>query len=72
VSVVVPARDEERTLGACLASIRAQAPIAGGFEVIVVENGSRDATRAVAESVADEDHRIRVVASSARAIMPKR
>ena len=50
VSVVVPARDEERTLGACLASIRAQAPVRGGFEVVVVENGSRDRTRAVAEA----------------------
>jgi succinoglycan biosynthesis protein ExoA len=66
VSVVVPARNEEATLGACLASIRAQQPIAGGIEIVVVENGSRDRTRAVAEAVANEDARVRVVASSAR------
>ena len=66
VSVVVPARDEERTLGACLASIRAQAPIAGGFEVVVVENGSCDRTRAIADAVAAEDPRVRVVVSDAR------
>jgi glycosyltransferase involved in cell wall biosynthesis len=66
VSVVVPARDEEATLPACLASIRAQERIAGGFEVIVVENGSHDATRAVAQAIAREDRRIRVLASDAR------
>jgi GT2 family glycosyltransferase len=66
VSVVVPARDEEATLPACLASIRAQERIAGGFEVIVVENGSRDATCEVAQAIAREDPRIRVLASDAR------
>jgi hypothetical protein len=66
VSVVVPARNEEATLGACLASIRAQQPVAGGIEIVVVENGSRDGTRAVADAVAAEDPRVRVVASGAR------
>ena len=66
VSVVVPARDEEHTLGACLASIRAQARVAGGVEVIVVENGSVDRTRAVAEAAAADDPRVRVVVSDAR------
>jgi hypothetical protein len=66
VSVVVPARDEESTLPACLASIRAQERIAGGFEVIVVENGSRDETYAVALAIAREDPRIRVLPSDAR------
>ncbi len=65
VSVVVPARDEERTLGACLASILAQdAP--GRLEVIVVENGSRDGTRAVADAFARDDRRVRVIGSEAR------
>jgi rSAM/selenodomain-associated transferase 2 len=40
VSVVVPALDEERTVAAAIASVRAQAD-----EVIVVDGGSRDATR---------------------------
>jgi len=66
VSVVVPARNEEATLGACLASIRAQQPVAGGIEVVIVENGSRDGTRAVADAVAAEDPRVRVVGSAAR------
>ena len=46
VSVVVPARDEEATLPALLASLRGLAsPVA---EVVVVDDGSRDATASVA------------------------
>jgi dolichol-phosphate mannosyltransferase len=44
VSVVVPARDEERRIGACLAALR------GAHEVIVVDDESSDRTAAVAES----------------------
>ena len=43
ISVVVPTLDEEEGLAAALRSVRA------GTEVIVVDGGSRDATRAVAE-----------------------
>ncbi|MFN8110114.1 MAG: glycosyltransferase family 2 protein [Thermoleophilia bacterium] len=46
VSVVVPALNEERYLGECLASLMAQTGVA--FEVIVVDNGSTDGTSAVA------------------------
>ena len=45
VSVVIPARDEERRLGACLAAV-VGAP--GVHEVIVVDDHSRDATAEVA------------------------
>ena len=46
VSVVIPARDEEATLPALLASLqRLGAP---AIEVVVVDDGSRDATAAVA------------------------
>jgi dolichol-phosphate mannosyltransferase len=47
VSVVVPARDEEARLGPCLDALRAD-PDAG--EVLVVDDGSRDATAALARS----------------------
>jgi 4,4'-diaponeurosporenoate glycosyltransferase len=46
VSVVVPARDEEATLPALLESLRGL----GLREVVVVDDGSRDATAAVARS----------------------
>src|SRR5579863_6829611 len=48
VSVIVPARDEEATLKACLESLVRQTEV--GFEVILVDDGSTDGTRAVARS----------------------
>jgi dolichol-phosphate mannosyltransferase len=54
VSVVIPARDEERRLGACLAGLAGDPDVA---EVIVVDDRSGDATAAVARA-----HGARVVA----------
>jgi succinoglycan biosynthesis protein ExoA len=65
VSVVVPARDEEQTLGVCLDSITKQHWPADRLQVVVVENGSRDRTRDVAEAWAARDPRIDVVVSQA-------
>ncbi len=45
-SVVVPAYQSEGVVGECLAALRAQTVAAGDFEVIVVDDGSRDATAA--------------------------
>lgn len=45
ISIVIPALDEERALPGTLARVFEQA---GEFEVIVVDGGSSDATRAVA------------------------
>jgi chlorobactene glucosyltransferase len=45
VSVIVPARDEERNIEACVASLLAQDY--DNFEVIVVDDGSADATPAI-------------------------
>ena len=47
VSVIVAARDAQSTLGATLAALRAQ-ELDQAFEVIVVDDGSRDRTSAVA------------------------
>jgi succinoglycan biosynthesis protein ExoA len=65
VSVVVPARDEEHTLGLCLDSITTQQWPTDRLQVVVVENGSRDRTRAVAEAWAARDPRVGVVVSEA-------
>lgn len=46
-SVVVPARDAAGTIGACLDGLAAQ-DLAEPFEVVVVDNGSRDGTAALA------------------------
>jgi len=49
VSFVVPVRDDAENLGRCLASIRAVAAGAP-IEIIVVDNGSRDGSAAVARA----------------------
>ncbi len=48
VSVIVPARNEEACLGACLESLAAQAGV--DFEIVVVNDGSTDRTREIAQS----------------------
>lgn len=59
LSVVVPARDEERGIGAAIRSLRAQTY--PSLEVIVVDDRSRDGTAAAARAAAAGDPRVRVV-----------
>lgn len=58
VSVLLPARNAEATLPACLASLRRQTE--RSWECILVDDGSVDRTRAVAADAAAADPRIRV------------
>jgi glycosyltransferase involved in cell wall biosynthesis len=48
VGVIIPARNEEDCLGRCLQSLMAQQGIS--FQITVVDDGSTDRTRAIAES----------------------
>lgn len=50
VSVIVPARNEEACLATCLRSLLDQRPSVPNLEIIVVDDGSTDRTRAIAES----------------------
>jgi glycosyltransferase involved in cell wall biosynthesis len=50
VSVIVPARNEEACLGACLKSLVSQAGVS--VEIVVVDDGSTDRTREIAERFA--------------------
>ena len=50
VSIIVPARNEEASLGACLDSLTAQTGVT--FEIIVVDDGSTDRTREIAQGFA--------------------
>lgn len=59
VSVIVPARDEQRGVGASVRSLRGQRY--ADLEVIVVDDDSRDATAAVARAAAGDDPRVSVV-----------
>ena len=49
IAIVVPARDEERSIERCVRSLLAQC--AADFEVIVVDDGSTDATPAAAATL---------------------
>lgn len=49
ISVIVPAKDAEETLPACLRALAQQTLSPGEYEVIVVDDGSSDRTAEVAE-----------------------
>ncbi len=59
VSVVVPAYNAAATIGQTLLSVRAQTHAA--LEILVVDDGSRDATAEIANWHARKDPRIRVI-----------
>jgi Glycosyltransferase like family 2 len=58
VTVVLPVRDEERQVGACLAAVLAQEGVPG-LRVVVVDDGSTDGTARVVKEV--DDPRVRLV-----------
>jgi glycosyltransferase involved in cell wall biosynthesis len=59
VTAVIPARDEEEALPACLASVRAQTY--PNLEILVVDDRSTDATARIAQEAAEADPRVRVL-----------
>jgi chlorobactene glucosyltransferase len=59
VSILVPARDEETNIGACLESLRRQDY--PNFEILVLDDSSSDNTRKVVAGIAARDKRIRLV-----------
>ncbi len=52
VSIVIPARDEERLIGRALESVTSQSWPLACLEVVVVDNGSRDRTASVVQAFA--------------------
>src|ERR1700761_2323928 len=65
LSVIVPARNEEQNLPACLASLLSQAdeffPLDRDWELIVVDDDSKDRTRAIAMEAATQHAGVRVM-----------
>ena len=53
-SIVIPALNEEAFIGECLRSLNDQTYPRDRFEIIVVDNGSTDATHKIAEELADK------------------
>ncbi|HTV08438.1 MAG TPA: glycosyltransferase [Candidatus Aquilonibacter sp.] len=65
LSVIIPARNEERNLPACLGSLLVEDsslfPLGEEWELIVVDDHSTDRTRAIAEEAAAEHKGVRVL-----------
>jgi len=59
VSVLLPVYDAEATLDACLRSIARQRLT--DFECVIIDDGSRDATRSIARAWGAKDRRFRLV-----------
>ncbi len=61
VAILVPAHDEERVIEGTLAAMLALDYPAERYEVIVVDDGSKDETGALVRSAAERDRRVRLV-----------
>ena len=59
VSVLIPARNEERSIASCVRSILAQDY--PSFEVLVLDDQSSDGTRAILESMAISQPALRIL-----------
>jgi glycosyltransferase involved in cell wall biosynthesis len=66
VSILVPCRNEEGYIAACLESIRHTEYPADRLEILVLDGRSDDRTRAIATDVATTDGRIRVLENPGR------
>jgi dolichyl-phosphate beta-glucosyltransferase len=63
LSIVVPAYNEERRIGSCIDRLRQALPgLVPSWEIVVADDGSRDATRQIVTAEASGDHRIRLIA----------
>jgi chlorobactene glucosyltransferase len=62
ISVCIPARDEERNIRACVEAVLAQDY--PNFEVIVVDDGSTDATAEILRSLAAQNDKLRTIKGS--------
>jgi hypothetical protein len=61
VSILVPARDEEANIEACLRAVLASRGVA--IEALVMDDGSRDATPAIVRRLAAHDRRVRLLSA---------
>jgi glycosyltransferase involved in cell wall biosynthesis len=65
ISVVMPAHDEEPFIASAIREVATGLRERGEFEVVVVENGSSDATAEVAKALVDEFPELRVLSLGA-------
>lgn len=62
LSIIVPARNEERNIARCINSLLATRH--PDFEVVVVDDCSTDATRGILDAIAERDPRLKIVAGA--------
>lgn len=62
LSIIVPARNEEKCIGACVASLLQQ-DYPGVLEIIVVDDNSTDSTAAIVSALQEGQSRLRLIAS---------
>lgn len=62
LSLVLPAHNEEANIGVVVSeSLRVLPAFTDRFEIIVVDDGSRDATAEIVRRLADDDERVRLI-----------
>ncbi len=59
VSVLIPARNEEHTIGPCVRSLLKQTHT--NLEILILDDGSNDETAMVVQTLCQEDERIRLI-----------
>ena len=70
VSIIIPCYNSGAYLGACMDSVLAQTM--EDFEAILIDDGSKDDTLAVAQAYAGRDARVRVLAQENRGVAAAR
>jgi glycosyltransferase involved in cell wall biosynthesis len=68
ISVVIPARNEARSIAGCLDAILAQRYPRDLLEILVVDGGSRDTTTEIVRRYASRDSRVRLLDNPSGAI----
>ena len=68
VSIVLPCRNEAGHIEACMQSILAQDPPAGGMEIIAADGMSTDGTRQFLEEMAKQHPQLRVLSNPGRIV----
>ena len=68
VSIIIPMRNEERFVGACLESVLLQLGDSDAFEVLCVDGGSRDRTGDIVRERAARDPRVRLLHNPRRIV----
>ena len=63
LTVIIPARNEEEGIAACLATVEASSNI--GLQILVVDDASTDRTAAIVSSIAEGDARVHLLRSAA-------